>query len=135
MLAIRPQTMEFGLTSSDAGKYDLGFAVRLDGSTAILNALKVGYVTYNDDGTEYYTAINTTIDATESGAWLDLGDYLEQMKDGAMIRFTLNRTPTTGYAGEVKLEVYGAATPEPATLAMLGLGLAGLGVARRRMKK
>ena len=29
----------------------------------------------------------------------------------------------------------GAATPEPATLAMLGLGLAGLGIARRRMKK
>jgi len=28
-----------------------------------------------------------------------------------------------------------AATPEPATLAMLGLGLAGLGIARRRMKK
>jgi hypothetical protein len=37
--------------------------------------------------------------------------------------------------GTLEIEVRGAVTPEPATLAVLGLGLAGLGIARRRMKK
>ena len=45
----------------------------------------------------------------------------------------------SGGNGTITFAVYGDKTssevPEPATLAMLGLGLVGLGIARRRMKK
>ena len=130
--AKRPQIMEFGLTDGYTGQYDdLGFFVKL-GSTDFLSALEVSIVTYNGAKVVYDAIDINDIITGSKGDWLDLSSFVPQMTNGAMIRFTLD---PTGYTGEVKLEVYGAATPEPATLAMLGLGLAGLGVARRRMKK
>ena len=69
--------------------------------------------------------------ATEAffGVALDPEYYLTK------IQWTIDQTGNNGYLVTMGFGGEKSATPEPATLAILGMGLAGLGIARRRMKK
>ncbi|MCL2710616.1 MAG: PEP-CTERM sorting domain-containing protein, partial [Planctomycetaceae bacterium] len=61
--------------------------------------------------------------------------YLELVYgDGTATIFDGSRW-MTGWGIAATGITYGAEVPEPATLAIIGLGLAGLGVAWRRMKR
>ena len=90
------------------------------------------------DGVKYTTDL-VTLNNNNSffGITLDDGVYL------SAINFWSTGAPNNGYkvtAGFGGNYVNGGSgsdvtTPEPATLAMIGLGLVGLGIARRRMKK
>ncbi|MCL2711224.1 MAG: PEP-CTERM sorting domain-containing protein [Planctomycetaceae bacterium] len=85
------------------------------------------------DGVKYTTdAVTINQNNAFFGLTLVEGAYLTS------INFWSTGTPNNGYkimAGFGGNYDDNASTPEPATLAVLGLGLAGLGIARRRMKK
>ena len=87
------------------------------------------------DGVKYTTDAMTLNSAHSFfGIALDEGAYL------AGINFWSTGTPNNGYKIEAgfggnEMPETPSSTPEPATLAIIGLGFAGLGMARRRMKK
>ena len=141
---MHPAEMGFAILPGANSLFDTGFDVRVTASNwdSFMNALTIQVFRYNDNslttGNNIFDVKGSDLAWTQDIAvagtgWLNgLGDVLMSHSDGlTYMTFYVN----PAYAGTFGIEVHGATVPEPATLAMLGLGLAGLGVARRRMKK
>ena len=128
---------EFGIVFSfafDSADYINSYYIDFDpwSSWKAANAFMVT-VDYYLDGVLYQMA---DADATSVfkadhfwGVALDEGAYI------AEINFWSTGTNNNGYQMTMGFGGEKNATPEPATLALMGLGLAGVAIARRRMKK
>jgi hypothetical protein len=110
------------------------------------DALAAVYVNTGDYKKAEWTFLtydpSTTVGYLEDNAGslsLDLSDFADYLRDGQLeLMFVVHNTFQGGtaidaFANPTGLRIQGA-TPEPATMAIVGLGLAGLGLARRRRK-
>ena len=122
-------SFELGFTTTSLGSASGIFGVGFD-FWNIGNPQYHAFVTFGDDTTTDYVLPIIGNEGNPAGFWGITSDSLIKT---IHLGLANGGTTTSGHLGIDNLTIGSSVVPEPTTLLLLGLGLAGLGFARRRL--